>query len=163
MPEDVLIINESQGDLIGVAGDNYRTILSGAQTEGSLSIFDMLVPPGGGPMPHRHPKIQEWFFVVEGELVYKTEAGRATVKKGGLVYIPFDGGVHCFKNEGNEVARVLCGIMPAGLEAVFKLIGVPVGPGEFPPPSALSETVQTDLHALAGKLEITVYPPDYLD
>lgn len=130
---NIKVIAPSEGTTLGVAGDNYRIIVSGEQTDNSYSVFDMLVPPGGGPTPHSHPDIQEFFYVTEGELIFKTEAGRATVKKGGFVHIPYGGDIHCFRNDSDKIARVLCTVMPAGLEEVFSIIGEPVNAGEFLP------------------------------
>src|SRR3984893_9444090 len=39
---------------ISVAGGTYTILVSGEQTGGRYSLIDMLVPPGGGPPPHRH-------------------------------------------------------------------------------------------------------------
>ena len=45
----------------------------------------MQVPPGGGPPPHAHPSFHESFYVVEGEIEFKTEVDRHIAKKGDLV------------------------------------------------------------------------------
>lgn len=37
---------------LAVVGDTY-TVLSGEQTDGRFAMLDMLIPPGGGPPPHR--------------------------------------------------------------------------------------------------------------
>jgi hypothetical protein len=34
--------------------DAYTILVTGAQTSGRYCLIDMLVPPGGGPPPHRH-------------------------------------------------------------------------------------------------------------
>ena len=39
---------------LGVVGDTYTILLSGADTAGRYTLIDMHVPPGGGPPPHRH-------------------------------------------------------------------------------------------------------------
>jgi hypothetical protein len=39
---------------ISVAGGTYTILVSGEQTGGRYSLIDLLVPPGGGPPPHRH-------------------------------------------------------------------------------------------------------------
>ena len=39
---------------IGLAGDTYTILLTGKETAGRYCLIDMLVPPGGGPPPHRH-------------------------------------------------------------------------------------------------------------
>lgn len=81
MESNISIIHAKEGKRIGVAGGNYRIIISGDETEGNYAVIEMLVPPGGGPPPHSHPDIQEMFHVLEGELLFKTEVGKTMVKK----------------------------------------------------------------------------------
>ena len=51
----------------GIVGDTYTILLSGADTDGHYCLTDMLVPPGGGPPPHRHD-FEESFTILEGEV-----------------------------------------------------------------------------------------------
>ncbi len=51
----------------GLVGDTYTILLSGNDTNGRYCLIDMLVPPGGGPGPHRHD-FEESFTVLEGEI-----------------------------------------------------------------------------------------------
>lgn len=162
MDSSVRVIDPSQGEFLGVAGDNYRVIIDGAGTSNSFSVFDMTIPPGGGPTPHSHPNFQEWFYVTEGELEYKTEAGKVTVKKGGFVYIPRGGAIHCFSNVSAETARVLCVVLPAGLEGFFREFGVPIAHGEFPPPLTMNAELLSKLDILNEKYGQVTYPADYL-
>lgn len=162
MDNAVLIRDEKDGEFLGVAGDNYRVIVGGKDTGGSFSVIDMLVPPGGGPAPHSHPDIQEWFYVLDGQLEYQTDSGRATVGKGGFVYVPRGGAIHCFKNVSDAMARVLCVVLPAGLEDFFREFGVAVEPGEFPPPLAMTPQLAARLEMLNKKYGQQTFPPDYL-
>jgi mannose-6-phosphate isomerase-like protein (cupin superfamily) len=50
---------------LAVVGDTYTVLFSGAQTAGRFAMLDMLIPPGGGPPPHRHG-VEECFRVLEG-------------------------------------------------------------------------------------------------
>ena len=134
MTDHILTVNEDQGQNLSVVGDAYRILISGKQTEGAYAVIDMLVPPGGGPGPHAHADIQELFYVVDGEIEFKTEAGKYIAKKGAFVNVPKGGEVHCFKNTSNETAHMLCTVIPAGLDAFFEEIGTPVAAGTFLPP-----------------------------
>lgn len=55
MDSNISIINNNQGERLGIAGGNYRIIISGAQTNGNYAVIEMTVPSGGGPPPHSHP------------------------------------------------------------------------------------------------------------
>ena len=158
-----ITIDETQGKFISVVGDTYRIVLSGAQTNGAFAVIDMLVPPNGGPGPHAHPAFHESFYVLDGEIEVKSEAGTYTAKKGATVEIPTGGIVHGFKNKTDTLAHLLCTVVPAGLDDFFLAIGKPVNAGEFLPPSAPSPEEVTQMEEIAKKYGQTLYPPDYLD
>jgi quercetin dioxygenase-like cupin family protein len=83
------IVGPQDGQGLSVIGNSYRVVISGKQTEGKYALIEMLVPPGGGPGPHAHADIQESFYVVDGEVEVKSEAGNYTAGKGSFVNIPF--------------------------------------------------------------------------
>ena len=163
MTTDIKAITEQEGNHISVVGDTYRIIVSGKQSRGEYAIIDMQVPPGGGPPPHAHPTFHESFYVVEGEVEFKTEAGKHIAKKGDLINIPKGGAVHGFKNTSNAMAHLLCTVVPAGLDEFFQEIGTPVQPGEFLPAPHPDEEGIKRLMAIAVKYNQVLYPPDYLD
>jgi len=162
MKPNIQIIDKNEGEFLGIAGGNYRIIISGKQTNGNYAVIEMTVPPGGGPPPHAHPDTQEMFHVLEGEVEFKTEAGKQTVTKDGFVNIPFGGAIHCFKNTSDQDARLLCTVVPAGLEALFQEIGVPVLPGERPPIPELTEERKQLLKEMDLKYNQKTYPMDFL-
>jgi len=163
MTDHILTVNEDQGQSLSVVGDTYRIIISGKQTEGAYAVIDMLVPPGGGPGPHAHADIQELFYVVDGEIEFKTETGKYIAEKGAFVNVPKGGQVHCFKNISTQMAHMLCTVIPAGLDAFFEEIGVPIAAGTFLPPPVLNHDDIIRLTQAAEKHGQKLYPPDYLD
>ena len=162
MIDNIKAVNEDQGQTLSVVGDNYRIIIPGTLTQGAYAVIDMLVPPGGGPGPHSHSDIQELFYVVDGEIEFKTEAGKYIAQKGSFVNIPKGGEVHCFKNNSNATAHLLCTVIPAGLDELFQEIGTPTTPGVFLPPPALTPEDLQRLRSAAEKHGQKLYPPDYL-
>jgi len=152
----------TEGTTLAVAGGNYRIIVSGEETNGNYAVIEMLVPDGGGPAPHAHPDIQEMFYVLEGEFEFKTEAGKQVVTTGGLVNIPFGGGAHCFKNASGKAGRLLCTVIPAGLDDLFKEMGELAAPGEFRPMPEMTQERMELMRELSRKYGMVVYPPDYL-
>src|ERR1700726_5001085 len=66
----------------GLVGDTYTILLTGEDTAGRYCLIDMLVPPGGGPPPHRHD-FEEMFTVLDGEieLTFRGVSTVATAEK----------------------------------------------------------------------------------
>jgi len=117
---------------VSVAGGTYTILVTGEETGGRYSLIDMLVPPGGGPPPHRHD-FEEMFTILDGEieLTFRGEAHRASV--GSTVNIPANA-PHSFKNKSDKPARLLCMCTPPGQEEFFMAVGDPVGSRTAPPP-----------------------------
>ncbi|MBK1896748.1 cupin domain-containing protein [Chryseobacterium paridis] len=162
MDSNISIINKDKGKLLAVAGGNYRIIISGDQTDGNYAVIEMVVPPGGGPPPHSHPDIQEMFHVLEGEVEFKTEAGKQIVGQDGFVNIPFGGSIHSFKNTSEKYARLLCTVIPAGLEVLFEEVGTPALPGQILPVPEFTEERKEFLQKLNEKHGIKTFPSDFL-
>ena len=76
-----IAVDATAGQTLSVTGGNYRILTSGAQTGGAFATIEMLVPPGGGPPPHAHPDFHETFYVVDGEVEVKSEAGTYVAKR----------------------------------------------------------------------------------
>lgn len=153
-PDSAITIDPQAGEILAIAGGSYRIVLSGEQTGGAFAVIEMQVPPNGGPGPHAHAAIQESFYVLEGEVVFKTETQSYTATKGASITIPQGGAVHCFKNESDAPARLLCTVVPAGLDAFFREAAqlVPTAPD-------MKERVQE----LATKYGQELFPPDYFN
>lgn len=118
---------------ISIAGGTYTILVSGAQTAGRYCLIDMLVPSGGGPVPHRHD-FEEMFTLLEGELEFTFRGEKSAVRAGTTVNIPANA-PHSFVNVSSDAARMLCMCTPAGLENFFLEIGDVVASRTSPPPS----------------------------
>lgn len=163
MENNVNIIHENQGNHISLVGDTYRIVISGKQTNGEYAIIDMQVPPGGGPPPHAHASIHESFYIIDGEVEFSTEEGKFIAKTGDLVTIPKGGAIHAFKNTSQEIAHMLCTVVPAGLDEFFEEVGTPVKAGEFLAPAHPDEASIQKAIEISRKYGQVLYPPNYLD
>lgn len=150
------------GQNLSVVGDTYRILITGKETGGAFAAIDMLIPPNGGPGPHSHAGFQESFYVLDGEIEVKSEVGTYTAKKGAFVSIPKGGMVHCFKNKTDQVAHLLCLVVPSGLEAFFMEIGRPVAIGSFLPPPPMDAEAMKKILPIVEKYGQKLFPPDYL-
>ena len=116
---DLTVVDAEDANLrhLAVVGDTYTILVSGTQTAGRYALIDMLVPPGGGPAPHRHD-FEEMFHVLEGELAVTFRGQVTTAAAGTTVNIPANA-PHAFRNESPAPVRMLCMVSPAGLEEYF--------------------------------------------
>jgi quercetin dioxygenase-like cupin family protein len=117
---------------LAVVGDTYTILLSGEQTAGRHALIDMLVPPGGGPPPHRHD-FEETFHVLEGTVTVTVRGGTSVARAGDTVNVPANA-PHSFSNASTEPLRMLCLVAPAGLEAYFAEFGDRVASRTAPAP-----------------------------
>jgi len=134
---------------LGIVGDTYTILLTGQDTAGRYCLIDMLVPPDGGPPPHRHD-FEEMFTLLEGELEFIFRGMKSPLRTGDTVNIPANA-PHQFRNLSGRPARLLCLCSPAGQEEFFKAVGIPLANRTTPPPK-LDAAAQAAFIAKAGKL-----------
>jgi quercetin dioxygenase-like cupin family protein len=126
-PEDPALVH------LAVVGDTYTVLLSGEQTAGRFAMLDMLIPPGGGPPPHRHD-FEECFRVLEGSLEVRVrDLPPVRLEAGESANVPANA-PHTFRNAARVPARLLCTVAPAGLEEYFAEFGDPVPTRTSPAP-----------------------------
>lgn len=150
-PGRELVIAQADTKLphLGVVGDTYTILLSGADTAGKFCLIDMHVPPGGGPPPHRHD-FEETFTLLEGELTFIFRGKKSAVRAGETVHVPANA-PHQFRNASTQPARLLCICSPSGQDEFFMELGVPVATRTTPPPK-LDEGAQAAFKKKAGAL-----------
>ena len=118
---------------LGVVGDTYTILVSGADTAGRYTLIDMHVLPGGGPPPHRHD-FEEMFTILDGEIELTFRGVSAVATAGETINVPANA-PHVFRNVSERPARLLCLCSPAGQEEFFKEVGVPVEHRTEAPPA----------------------------
>jgi quercetin dioxygenase-like cupin family protein len=96
-----------------------RWLAVAQDTGGALAVGEHPVPPGGGPLPHRHMAMDEAFYVLEGTLVFAVGDRTATAPPGTFVYVP-RGVEHAITNPGAGPARMLVIFAPAGFEGMWE-------------------------------------------
>src|SRR5580704_11032223 len=115
----------TEGRTIAVVGDVYRFLATGEDTNGKYALWEAIVPPGGGPPPHVHSREEEGFYILEVEITLQIGDQRLMATAGMFANMPV-GTPHSFKNKGNQPAKMLISIAPAGLEKMFMEVGVPL-------------------------------------
>ncbi len=100
------------------AGDEYRYLATGGDTDGEYFLVEAIVPPGGGPPSHIQTREEEAFYILEGELTFYGEDGEVTAGPGAYLNIP-KGAKHRFRNNTDKTAKMLFFFAPAGIEKLF--------------------------------------------
>jgi mannose-6-phosphate isomerase-like protein (cupin superfamily) len=117
---NALYVPAGEGTTIWTAGDTYTLKADAKSTNGSLTLLEASVPPGGGPEPHAHNNHDEAFYMISGE-------------PGGFFFVP-RGTRHRFINRGLHPAKMIFLFTPGGMEEVLLATSEPARPGETPDP-----------------------------
>ena len=113
------------------AGDEYRYLATGDQTDGGYFLVEAIVPPGGGPPSHIQTREEEAFYILEGHLSFYGEAGEIVAGPGTYLNIQ-KGAKHRFRNNSDATAKMLFFFTPAGIEGLFdELARLQVPRGDF--------------------------------
>jgi quercetin dioxygenase-like cupin family protein len=109
----------------------FSTILFKVLTRdagGGLFVIEHKGLGHGGPPVHIHPHQDEWFYVMEGEVLFQLGGERKTLRAGESVLGP-RGIPHGFMGAGDKPAHMIIAFTPAGrMEEFFRETAVPNGP-----------------------------------
>ncbi len=154
MAEAVAVAPGEGATIQGPVGGALNFKVRGAQTGGSLTALENVIPPGEGPPLHVHANEVEFWFLIEGDLRFKLGEEMHRAPQGSFVFVP-RGVPHNFQNVGAAPARILVMFTPSGMEAfferfaeleapdpsAFKTIGADGGMDVVGPPLAQSDPV----------------------
>jgi mannose-6-phosphate isomerase-like protein (cupin superfamily) len=98
------------------------------ETGGNLFIIEHKNLGHGGPPLHLHLHQEEWFYVMEGEVLFQVGDTRQTLRSGESVLAP-RAIPHTFTGTGPTPAHMLIAFTPAGkMEDFFRATAIPNGP-----------------------------------
>jgi uncharacterized cupin superfamily protein len=94
-------------------------LVGGEDTGGHLGLIEDVVRAGhAGPRLHLHPRFDEGFYLLDGELVFQL-GDEIRVFRAGEVALARRGIAHTFANRTERDVRVLMFVTPAGFERWF--------------------------------------------
>jgi mannose-6-phosphate isomerase-like protein (cupin superfamily) len=97
-----------------------KLLLSGSDTNGTISVFEDIVQPGVGPGRHIHHGQDETFMFLEGSFDVEVGGTVRHMSVGDVAFVPRET-VHAFKNTGASVGRIRYIFSPAlKMEAMFR-------------------------------------------
>lgn len=123
------IVGPADGGSVWLAAIGVRFMIDGADTDRGFSLIEHPMPPRALAAPlHRHSREDEYSFVLEGRLGAQLGDDVVYGEVGDLVFKPRNQW-HTFWNAGDEPARILEIIAPAGFEDFFRELGAVEAPG----------------------------------
>jgi len=123
-------------ETIRIGPIGIRFLLTGDDSGGSASVFEVLVPIGQKlPAPaHKNDAYEEILYGIEGVLTWTVEGTPIEVGPGQALCIP-RGAAHRFDNLGREDVKQLCIITPAIMgPAYFREAAEVIGAAAGDPP-----------------------------
>jgi quercetin dioxygenase-like cupin family protein len=106
-------LNPSE-EIIKIGPLTIRFLLTGDDSNGSVSVFEFVVPVGEklAAPAHKNDAYEEVLYGIEGVLTWTVDGTPIEVGSGQALCIP-RGAVHRFDNLGNQDAKQLAVISPA--------------------------------------------------
>lgn len=135
---------------LNIVGEETLVKVSAADSDGQLAAFHLVAPPMSGPPRHVHTREDEWFYVLDGELVFEIDGQRHTIGAGGAVWLR-RGVVHAYQNFTDRDARLLIVTTPGAFHEFFIEVSAAAPPGGMPAPAVFA--------ALDAKYGITTLGP----
>ncbi|HLG75520.1 MAG TPA: cupin domain-containing protein [Ktedonobacteraceae bacterium] len=107
-------------EMIQVGKLQIRFLVTGAQSNGSVAVFELTVPAGEKlPAPaHSHDAYEETLYGLEGVTTWTVDDVSIEVGPGQVLCIP-RGAVHTFANHGTVDAKSLAVLSPAVIGPEF--------------------------------------------
>jgi uncharacterized cupin superfamily protein len=134
---------------VGSTGAGIRVKASEAETGGLCTVWEGRVEPGTvGASPHYHRERDEFFYLLEGEMVLRIGEESHVAAAGAFAFVP-RGTIHGFHNAGSSPVRALVMHHPAGFEHYLEEVQ------RLAPRHASSE----DWAALAARFDMVPVPP----
>lgn len=129
--DPVQVVTAGQDRLGEVHSRGYSTILFkvlARETNDGLFIIEHAGLVKGGPPLHMHLHQEEWFRVMEGEVLFQIGDGRKRLRAGDSVLGP-RGVPHTFSSVGEKPGRMLIAFNPAGkMEEFLRATAIPNPP-----------------------------------
>jgi quercetin dioxygenase-like cupin family protein len=113
---DAVVHLAGEGERHAAASSEILIKATGAETAGTFFLSETTIVPGfPGPPPHRHERLVDMFYVLEGVLTVRLGEATHELGAGSFVCVPA-GVVHTFSNPSDSPVRFLNFNTPAGWE-----------------------------------------------
>ncbi len=113
----IIMLEAGAGDKPDLPGMVQTIKVNGEDVNGEFAVWEAEIM--GGPGPHIHHTDIETFYILDGSVEFTLGDEKTVLDKGGFALIP-RGQVHAFTTLGDEPARLLVTVLPAGFEHFFE-------------------------------------------
>lgn len=117
MTLEAVIFEPEGGETLSLRGTKVWVLATAATSIGAAT-FEFVAAPGWDTGSHFHSKIEEQFFVMDGELELRAGDRLIHGRPGTFIAVP-PGVAHGFANRGELPARMLLVATPPGHERYF--------------------------------------------
>jgi quercetin dioxygenase-like cupin family protein len=149
-------LGKGEGKSFWLLTDLHTFKIVGDDTNGALTVAELVAGPELGPPPHIHPNNDESFYVLEGTFDFSLAGQAFSARAGEFVHLP-RGVIHTHRAGGGASARALVIQSPAGVEHFIEEAGtLATDPSVRPSPPEMSELVR--IVGIAQKHGIQVPP-----
>jgi quercetin dioxygenase-like cupin family protein len=113
MSVEAIVVQSNEGKALSLRGTRVAYKAEGERPGGGPTVLEFTAAPGFGTGDHVHSRIEEIFYVVEGEFQIRAGDQMLRARAGDVVLVP-PGVPHGFNPEGGPAKMVLM-ISPAGV------------------------------------------------
>jgi quercetin dioxygenase-like cupin family protein len=113
---EAVVHRPGEGERHAAGASEILIKATGNETAGTFFLSESTIAPGfPGPPPHRHERLVDMFYVLEGVLTVRLGEQTHQLEPGSFVCVPA-GVVHTFSNPSDRPVRFLNFNTPAGWE-----------------------------------------------
>jgi quercetin dioxygenase-like cupin family protein len=132
-----VVLQPGEAGGVSLLGQRVDFLVTAGQSK-CCSMFELLVQPGFDVGAHYHTKMEEFFYVLEGEAELTSGDRKIRGGPGTFVFAP-PGTSHSYGNPGAIPARLLLVTSPPGFEKYFEEMAALMANGARPAPEAIAD------------------------
>jgi quercetin dioxygenase-like cupin family protein len=151
-----LALAQGEGEALWFNNSLVTIKADGEATGGRCAVIEVLSPQGNGPPLHVHRNEDEWFYVLEGEMLFWVDGQTVKCGPGSFAFAPRNL-PHTFTVTTPTVRYVVVA-QPAGFDQFVRALSVPAKTRTLPP-AAVEQPTPDCMTATAAQHRIEILGP----